>query len=305
MRFAASLLPLVITIVAAFLLAARQVAQPPTTLRPKVFVIGLSKTGTSSIGDALALVGYKRLGWKDIRSRHLVHTWANGDFDALIEQTKYYDAFEDLPWPFMYKQLAELYPDARFVLSLRKDEQTWLRSMSRHVGRGAWQPYSYFYGTSQVEGNEELVLQSYRNHTDSVQNYFRNQPHRYTELVIDDGDANWGVLCSVANCANETVTAAPFPRSNTAAHWQNGALLDNLHFGWSWFITRVEELSASSYYQGGWSFVNTLLGLSWDVVSMLEQACSELYFKATIPTAQASGAVDFRMRGWPEATPLL
>ncbi|KAK5104835.1 hypothetical protein LTR62_003148 [Meristemomyces frigidus] len=310
MRFAASLLPLLITILAAVLLAARQVAQPPTSLRPKVFVIGLSKTGTSSIGDALALVGYKRLGWKDIRSRHLVHTWANGDFAALVDQTRYYDAFEDLPWPYMYRHLAELYPDAKFILSLRRDEQTWLRSMRRHVGRGSWQPYSYFYGTAEVDGNEAVVLQSYRNHTANVRHYFQHQPHRYAELVIDDGDANWNALCSVAECPPITTTttttnsssvlSVPFPKSNTAAHWQNGAILDNLHFLWGWTITRIEELSASSYYMGGWSPVNRFLALSWDLVSMVEQACSELYFRATVPMALEGGGVDYRMRGWAE-----
>ena len=95
-------------VILALFLAAYHIAQPPATLRPKIFVIGLSKTGTSSIGDALAILKYKRLGWKDIRSRHLVHTFANRDFGALVDQTRYFDAFEDLPWPFMYRQMAEM-----------------------------------------------------------------------------------------------------------------------------------------------------------------------------------------------------
>ncbi|KAF2773960.1 hypothetical protein EJ03DRAFT_251458, partial [Teratosphaeria nubilosa] len=217
---------------------------------PKIFVLGLSKTGTTSIGDALALLGYKRLGWKDIRSRHLVHTWANGDHSALITQTRYFDAFEDLPWPFMYQEMAEMYPDAKFLLSLRKDDETWLRSMRRHVGRGEWQPYSYFYGTTQVEGNEETVLNSYRNHTENVRAYFRDQPHRYAELNIDHGDPNWDVLCRLADCPDGRVPSVPFPRSNTAANWSNGPVVDRLHFLWSWTITRIEEFSSESVYRG-------------------------------------------------------
>jgi hypothetical protein len=297
MRTALHLLPLLL---AAFIFfAAHHIAQPPVTLRPKIFVIGLSKTGTSSIGDALALLGYKRLGWKDIRSRHLVHTWYNGDLDALIDQTRYYDAFEDLPWPVMYRELAALYPDAKFVLSLRKDEGTWLRSMRRHVSRGRWEAYQYFYGSTEVDGNEETVLQSYRNHTDNVRAFFRHQPERYTELVIDDGDKNWDVLCRVADCTQRP--GISFPRSNTAAHWQNGALADNLHYFWLWSITRVEELSARSYYRGGWISINALLAAIWTVVSTIEQACSEVYFRMTVPTLDPTGSVDFRMRGWQHA----
>ncbi|KAK3636942.1 hypothetical protein LTR56_012602 [Elasticomyces elasticus] len=273
MRYAAAIIPLFIS--ALIIFAARQIAQPPATLRPKIFVIGLSKTGTSSIGDALALLQYKRLGWKDIRSRHLVHTWANGDYSALIDQTRYFDAFEDLPWPYMYRQMAEMYPDAKFLLSLRKDERTWLESMRRHVGRGSWQGYRYFYGATEVDGHEDVVLQSYTNHTNEVRAYFQDKPDRYGELVIDDGDKNWEVLCRMAECPEGRVPSIPFPKSNTAAHWQQGALIDNLHFMWSWSITRMEELSAESYYQGGWSVVNGLL-----------DACSELYYKTMIAIAE-------------------
>ncbi|TKA40311.1 hypothetical protein B0A54_10917 [Friedmanniomyces endolithicus] len=285
MRYArATLIPLLLSCL--LLLAARLIAQPPSSLRPKIFVIGLSKTGTSSIGDALALLRYKRLGWKDIRSRHLVHTWANGDFRALINQTRYFDAFEDLPWPFMYQQMAEMYPDAKFVLSLRRDERVWLESMRRHVGRGSWQAYGYFYGATEVEGHEETVVQSYRNHTENVRAYFRDRPERYAELVIDDGDLNWEVLCRMADCAGGRVPSIPFPKSNTAAHWQQGSVVGNLHVMWGWFVTRVEEMSAESYYKGGWAVVNGSLDVCWSLVSVIEQACSELYYKAMIATAE-------------------
>lgn len=276
MRYATSAFPLVLA--ALILLIANEIAQPPDTLRPKVFIIGLSKTGTTSIGDALALLGYKRLGWKDIRSRHLVHSYANDDYGALFDQTRYYDAFEDLPWPFVYRQMAERYPDSKFVLSLRKDDQTWLRSMQRHVGRGTWLPYEYFYGAHQVDGHEDKVLRAYQNHTENVRAYFANQQERYVELVIDDGDVNWESLCRFTG---QPLPNVGFPKSNTAAHWQNGTMQDTLHFMWSWSITRVEEQSAFWYYRGGQSTVAFILKLAWSVVSIIEQACSELYYKAT------------------------
>ena len=284
MLYAVALVPFLSS--SLILFVANYIAQPLQTLKPKIFVIGLSKTGTTSIGDALALLGYKRLGWKDIRSRHLVHTWANGDYSALLDQTQYYDAFEDLPWPFMYQQMAEMYPDSKFILSLRKDEQTWLRSMRRHVGRGSWHPYSYFYGADEVDGNEETVLQSYRSHTDNVRAYFHDYPHRYVEINIDEGDTNWRALCEVVACPEGSVPSIGFPKSNTAAHWSNGALLDNLHCLWTWSITRVEELSSSSYYRGGWRSVNALLSICWSVISVIEQACSELYFRIVVANTE-------------------
>ncbi|RMY72475.1 hypothetical protein D0864_10418 [Hortaea werneckii] len=262
-----------ILLLSAILIIAHSIAQPQSTLRPKLFVIGLSKTGTTSIGDALALLGYKRLGWKDIRSRHLVHTWANGDYDALIDQTRFYDAFEDLPWPRMFREMAELYPDSKFV---------WLESMRRHVGRGDWQPYAWFYGATQVEGNEATVLSAYRNHTADVRAFFADKQERYAEMNIDDGDRNWDTLCSVAECPQGRIPAVPFPKSNTATHWNHNVLVDFLHWLWSWTITRIEEWSAASYYQGGRPNTNVILGACWSVIDVVEQACSELYFKLVV-----------------------
>nr|POE88071.1 hypothetical protein CFP56_11300 [Quercus suber] len=256
------------------------IAQPPFNLKPKVFVIGLSKTGTTSIGDALALIGYKRLGWKDIRSRALVHSYAHGDLSALISQTHYYDAFEDLPWPAVYQEMAVLYPTAKFVLSQRRDEHVWLRSMRRHMARGAWDGYAYFYGTRRGEADDATLLAAYRNHTAGVREFFAAQPARLVELVIDDaGEQNWQALCSAADCRGRQ-QGLEFPRSNTAAMWKMGWIGDGLRWLWGWGLTRTEEMVVRWYYGREASLLKWLLGGTWTAVSMVEQACSELYYRA-------------------------
>jgi hypothetical protein len=52
--------------------------------RPKVFVIGLSKTGTTSLGDALSRLSFRRVGWEDIRSRFLFRSYLNHDLTPLV-----------------------------------------------------------------------------------------------------------------------------------------------------------------------------------------------------------------------------
>lgn len=270
-----ALIPIFLTALA---LTLRQFTQPPQTLRPKVFVLGLSKTGTTSIGDALQRLGYRRLGWSDIRSRQLVHTWANEGAKPLLELTRYYDAFEDLPWPFVYKEMAERYPDAKFVLSLRENEETWLRSMSVHVGRGRWLPYTYFYGADTYPGNEDVMRHSYRNHTQNVRSYFHDKPERLVELNIDDGDVNWGVLCRVARCPGGKVPAIAFPRSNAAASWNVGFLGNTCQWLWSWLVTRLEEQSSYLYYSSGYEGLKTPLGTFWAIYDILEKVYTEVYF---------------------------
>ena len=279
MWFQALLIPLVLT---GIHLAAIQISQPSEDLKPKIFVLGLSKTGTTSVGNALALLGYKRIGWKDIRSRHLVHTFIHGDLDALIDQTHYFDAFEDLPWPYVYKEMAQMYPDAKFVLTLRKDEQTWLKSLRRHMGRGNWEPGAYFYGASDVNGNEEVVLESYQKHTANARNYFEDRPDRYVELIIDDGDVNWKTLCRVAQCPKGLIPTVPFPKSNTAGHWRDGSTTANLHGVLMWAITRAEEHVSYIYYERKWPVVNMILEHVWYFISIVELAVCQLYFKLIV-----------------------
>ena len=283
MLFSAVLIPLVLSTV---YFVAYQVAQPPSTLKPKIFVIGLSKTGTTSVGNALALLGYKRLGWKDIRSRHLVHTFIHGDLAALIDQTHYFDAFEDLPWPFAYREMAEMYPDSKFVLTLRKDDQTWLRSARRHMGRGNWEPAEFFYGAQDVDANPQVVLSSYRNHTADVRQYFEDKPERYTELVIDDGDVNWRRLCEVAQCPRGLVPIIEFPKSNTAEHWKDGSFVANLHWLWGWTITRIEEVTSYYYYSHQWPILNRILELVWHYISIVELAICQMYFKLAVQSQE-------------------
>ncbi|EME87932.1 uncharacterized protein MYCFIDRAFT_209652 [Pseudocercospora fijiensis CIRAD86] len=267
-------------IVSVLALLIHHLAQPPETLRPKIFVLGLSKTGTTSIGDALERLGYRRLGWRDIRSRHLVHSWANGEHDALRGITRWYDAFEDLPWPLMYQEMAELYPDAKFVLSLRKDEETWLRSMSIHVGRGRWQPYTYFYGADTFLGNEEIMRESYRNHSQNVRSYFADKKDRFMEMSIDDGDVNWDVLCQIAMCPGGKAPALSFPRANTAASWNMGWFLDKWQFCWGWLVTRTEEQASHFYYERKDPAIRFVLSAFWRLYDVIERAYTELYFRS-------------------------
>jgi len=275
MRYLIFLVPIVVSTI---LLAANHFAQPPDNLKPKIFVIGLSRTGTTSIGNALALLGYKRLGWRDIRSPHLIHSFINGNLEPLYEQTRFYDAFEDLPWPYLYETLAEMYPDSKFILSLRRDEQIWLRSMRRHLIRADWRPAAHFYGAQSVDGHEETVLAAYRNHTASVRAFFANKQDRYSEIVIEDGDANWKTLCAIAECPHDQIPAVDFPKSNTAGEWEHNVFI-YAHRAWTWTISSMERVSMYLYYEHGSPLLRLVLEKLWQAVSTIELACSDLYFK--------------------------
>jgi hypothetical protein len=67
--------------------------------RRKVFCIGWVKTGTTTLGQALRILGFDHGG------PHLdlwvAKQYASGDFRPLIAEASRYDSLEDWPWLLM------------------------------------------------------------------------------------------------------------------------------------------------------------------------------------------------------------
>ena len=104
--------------------------RPPGAPAPrKVFVIGLSRTGTSSITTALSRMGLRVYHF----CAELVVLHAGGAGPLHSVNTVYADAFDahtDFAAALVYKELAALYPDACFVLTTRQPAQ-WGEAMVR------------------------------------------------------------------------------------------------------------------------------------------------------------------------------
>jgi hypothetical protein len=86
----------------------------------KVFVIGLSRTGTTSVHHALIRLGY--------RSAHWTHSSGR-----LLELTDLYDldAAGDIGISFAFETLARAFPSALFIYTTRERE-AWVGSITRH-----------------------------------------------------------------------------------------------------------------------------------------------------------------------------
>ena len=88
----------------------------------KIFGIGFQKTGTSTLGQALEILGYRV---KAETPRALIPI-LRGNFKKIQKIIDKYDALEDTPWFMIYRQLDLLYPGSRFILTLR-DKESWFR----------------------------------------------------------------------------------------------------------------------------------------------------------------------------------
>ena len=67
----------------------------------KIFCIGFHKTGTTSLGSALALLGYRLAGAIGTRDPDI----AQNVLTRARRIVPNYDAFEDIPWPIIFRDV--------------------------------------------------------------------------------------------------------------------------------------------------------------------------------------------------------
>lgn len=173
--------------------------------KQKVFGIGFHRTGTTTLQTALETLGYAVVG---MRSKEW-EAYTAYDFGSIHETVEEFDGFRDMPWPLFYETLAEIYPNAKFILTLR-DEDAWAKSCSGNYKSTPHPMFSHIYGFEVFSGNEAKATEVYRRHIDSVREYFRDCPNRYHEQDLTT-QPDWVPLC---NFLNEPVPDRPFPHAN-------------------------------------------------------------------------------------------
>ena len=93
----------------------------------KVFGLGLSKTGTSSLGEALNMLGIKTIHYPHDQKTYDDLTNGNYRLSVLEE----YQGIVDISVAPFYAQLDRIYPDSKFILTVR-NKDSWLRSIEIH-----------------------------------------------------------------------------------------------------------------------------------------------------------------------------
>nr|MBA3240936.1 hypothetical protein [Acidobacteriota bacterium] len=166
----------------------------------KVFGLGLSKTGTSSLTEALNLLGvpavhypHDELTYSELRA---------GNYRLSILEK--FQAASDISVAPFYAQLDHAFHGSRFVLTVREKE-SWLRSCETHwrLLMQWWENFPAFkrfhefasaaaYGT--IEFSRERFSFVYDTHARNVGDYFRERPG---DLLIIDicGGEGWEKLC--------------------------------------------------------------------------------------------------------------
>jgi tetratricopeptide (TPR) repeat protein len=192
----------------------------PDCNKPKVFGIGLSRTGTTSLAAALSSLGLSTLHWQNPLTCELI-----SDADLNL-----FDAFTDTPVCMAFEKYYYMFPTSKFIYTTRPVD-SWLRSVARHwkralsisefceFQRAVTRPDSFRYGSGWCEIHQTLYL----NHADlrgacqaydqRVRRFFRDKPkERFLVFDVFAGHG-WPELCSFLGAP---LPAAPFPFENRA-----------------------------------------------------------------------------------------
>jgi Sulfotransferase domain len=178
----------------------------------KIFGIGLNKTGTSTLHEALTILGYRSFHWGGPAAGALVgRALAAGEplLSRLEAAEGLIDSISDRVEVSTSFDLADKqYPGSRFVLTVR-DIDAWLASRRQHVEnnqrRQAAGEYSGTFLTVDLPGWRA----QYDTHVARVRAYFGARPD-LLELDVTAG-GGWAPLCRFLG---QDVPSTPFPWTN-------------------------------------------------------------------------------------------
>ncbi|MEA3352650.1 MAG: sulfotransferase [Campylobacterota bacterium] len=151
----------------------------------KVFVIGLNKTGTTSLKIILKDFGYS-LGIQE-DAELINYPTLNGEYKYLYEYMKSADAFQDVPFSFrnIYKVIHKRYPKSKFILTVRDNTDVWYSSLVNFTNK------RFIMDGEQIKN--EILLKDIK----KLKYRYPNMPYINTKLVwhgdkhviFDDDDA--------------------------------------------------------------------------------------------------------------------
>ena len=196
----------------------------------KVFGIGLSRTGTTSLTAALEILGYHSAHFPcDPTTQREIYTYRENRKDLRLTILDTYEAITDTPVCCVYEALDRSYPSSKFILTVRNKSE-WLHSCERYWNEGLPsdiqtvpdQSYVTFinFVNAWVYGAEEFDAArfsgAYDRYMDDAIKYFT---HRNTALLVLDicAGETWDQLCPFLNVR---IPDLPFPS-------EHGRFFDN------------------------------------------------------------------------------
>lgn len=185
----------------------------------KIFCIGVNKTGTSSVHQALRLLGYKSVHYLDDQGNNIKamiesNYLNNRDILAGLEQ---YDAISDWDYPThaiaIFKAFDKQYPKSKFILNTR-EMNTWIESRKNHVlnnqAKKLRNPDSRDPSLEWQIFDIDAWRKEYELRHQEAMDYFKDRKSDLLVFNVSKGDG-WEKLC---HFLGKPIPSMPFPRVN-------------------------------------------------------------------------------------------
>jgi hypothetical protein len=185
----------------------------------KIFCLGFHKTGTSSLAAALEKLGYATIhgdprgSWPGANEgRTFIEMFKQNNFNLPTFQL--FDAFSDNPYFSIWREIYALYPDSKYILTVREDN-AWLNSCVNYYGKRRVRPLrKWIFGQhsdpAKDEESRSAWMSRYRDHNAQILDFFSDKPDQFIKMDIAQGDG-WNVLCPFLGIDPPD---EPFPHKN-------------------------------------------------------------------------------------------
>ena len=191
----------------------------------RIFLVGLTRTGTNSLTEALNTLGISIRHYPD--SEETFEKISNGFFR--IKELETHRGISDVMAAAFYPDFDKEYPGSLFILTLRSSIDEWVescrqklkgysqeeRSIQTQIGKSRELPNFLrvaTYGTAVWD--ERRFRYIYERHRWDVQRYFWNRPNDLLTMSVTDG---WRFLCQFLEVPEPDV---PFPNMKNSGRKQ-------------------------------------------------------------------------------------
>jgi len=205
----------------------------PYNNKPKIFCLGLSRTGTTSLARGLEMLGLQvahfplSLLVKGSFTPRLNHgLWSRWQLHRQVKAARFHnaermllenDVFADLPIPIIYEELDQQFPASKFIVTSRETEG-WLSSMEwlfrdrpDDWSQGPLIDELHFAAYGCTRFDRQALTKAWEKHEAKLDNYFSGRSSDLLRINIDQGDLNYPTICSFLECE---IPNFPFPQVN-------------------------------------------------------------------------------------------
>ncbi|CAF2966818.1 unnamed protein product [Rotaria sp. Silwood2] len=201
----------------------------------RVIGAGLPRTGTSSLKAALELLGFGpchhmvELFDKPERSVQFIRALDGKQVD-FYELMKGYGSTVDSPTSDFYKEIYQIYPKAKIILTVRDNGEKWFESFQSTIA-SIFQDNSYYFAVYLIRflhlqsivcrKIEQKWINKYGNIGPSFHDQYNNRiinENKDGEILIYNVKEGWSPLCKFLGV--DIPEGVPFPHVNDATHMQ-------------------------------------------------------------------------------------